>query len=435
MNICMFTNTYLPHVGGVARSVAIFAEDLKEMGHKVLVVAPTYPDSDERPEDNDSEDGGVLRLPAIQKFNGSDFSLRIPIPFYIDEGIDEFQPDIIHSHHPYLLGDSALRAARKRNLPLIFTHHTLYEEYTHYVTPDSVSMKRFASVLSTEYANLCSRVVAPSQSIRNLIRERGVRTPVSVIPTGVDTGFFHSGNGSSFRRRFNIPEQAVVVGHLGRLAPEKNLVFLAEAIVRVVRENRQVIFLVAGEGPSQQEIMEIFRREGLEDRLVMPGKLTGKPLADAYKAMDLFVFSSRSETQGLVLAEAMAAGVPVAALDASGVREVVVDGKNGRLLEEEADEKRFASAVVKSLEDGEEMERWRAGALETGAVFDRRQCAKSLGRLYGATVGEAPAGIKPGPLEPWEAILTAIQTEWSLFAEKARAVAQVVRKDGKGGSS
>ena len=435
MNICMFTNTYLPHVGGVARSVSISAEDLREMGHNVLVVAPTFPDNYESPEDaNDYEEGGVLRMPAIQNFNGSDFSVRIPIPFYINERIDEFQPDIIHSHHPYLLGDSAMRAARKRGLPLIFTHHTLYEEYTHYVTSDSEAMKRFASVLSTEYANLCSRVVAPSGSIRSLIRERGVKTPVSVVPTGVDTAFFQSGDGSSFRRMNGIPEDVPVIGHLGRLAPEKNLSFLAESIVRVVRENRQIRFLVAGEGPSQKEIVHIFRREGVEKSLVMPGKLTGNSLADAYAAMDLFVFSSKSETQGMVLAEAMAAGVPVVALDASGVREVLKDGENGRLLDKDADENMFASETLQILTNKEQMERWRSGAFETGSMFDRKQCAKDLHELYEAIIEEKPAKIKSSNLEPWEAILMAIQTEWDLFTEKAKAFAHVVRKNGKGKS-
>jgi hypothetical protein len=151
--------------------------------------------------------------------------------------------------------------------------------------------------------------------------------------------------------------------------------------------------------------------------------------------MDLFVFSSKSETQGMVLAEAMAAGVPVVALDASGVREVLTDGKNGRLLDEDTDENRFASETLQILSDEEEIERWRTGAFETGALFDRKQCAKSLYDLYEATIEEKPPGIKRSHLEPWEAILEAIQTEWDLFAEKAKAVAHVVRKNGKGKSS
>jgi len=220
MNICMFTNTYLPHVGGVARSVAFFTEDLRKRGHRVLVVSPTFPHDDALTGQEEEED--VLRVPAIQNFNGSDFSVRIPLPFLVDQKIDDFKPDVIHSHHPFLLGDTAVRAAYRRNLPLIFTHHTLYEKYTHYVSLDSEVMKRLAVHLTTEYANLCTRVVAPSRSIADLIAERGVIPPIAVIPTGVDIDYFRSGKGADFRRLHHIPLDAPVIGHLGRLAPEKN---------------------------------------------------------------------------------------------------------------------------------------------------------------------------------------------------------------------
>ncbi|MDT8388873.1 MAG: glycosyltransferase, partial [Thiogranum sp.] len=163
---------------------------MQKTGHRVLIVAPTFPKAGmvDTPHDK------ILRVPAIQNFNGSDFSMRIPVPFYIDEKLDDFRADVIHSHHPYLLGDAAFRAARRRGLPLVFTHHTLYEEYTHYVTGDNENFRRFARNLSTLYANLCDQVVAPSKSIADLIRNRGVTSPVTVIPTGVDTEFFGSGD-------------------------------------------------------------------------------------------------------------------------------------------------------------------------------------------------------------------------------------------------
>lgn len=420
----MFTNTYLPHVGGVARSVSAFAEDLKEAGHRVLIIAPTYPGGDS---DEEDESGGVLRLPAIQHFKGSDFSLRIPLPFYIDVKIDEFQPDIIHSHHPYLLGDSALRAARKRSLPLIFTHHTLYEEYTHYVTVDSVSMKNFAIALSTEYANLCTRVIAPSESIKELIQKRGVKTETNVIPTGVDLPFFEKGNGKSFRRNWGISEDAFLIGHLGRLALEKNLGFLVESIVKVLQEASRAFFLVAGQGPLGQEVVDVFSQKGLQERLVMTGKQTGTDLAEVYNAMDLFVFTSKSETQGMVLAEAMASGVPVIALDASGAREVVIDKKNGRLLDGDASESCFARAVLKVAAGKEPLTTWQKNARETGWAFGRKKSAEKLCRLYESAAEQAPYRIKKSLLDPWEAI----QTEWDLLAEKARAMAGAVTENVK----
>ena len=425
MNICMFTNTYLPHVGGVARSVANFTTDLREMGHQVLVVAPTFPD---RKPGEDSQE--VLRVPAIQNFNGSDFSVRIPLPFIINERIDEFKPDIIHSHHPFLLGDSAMRAAYRRNLPLVFTHHTLYEEYTHYVSSSSTTMRRFASNLSTLYANLCYQVVAPSESIADLIAERGVKRPIEIIPTGIDFNFFRQGNGGRFRQNFRIPEDARVIGHLGRLAPEKNLVYLAEAVAAAMQKDTKVWFLVVGSGPSMTDIEKIFQNAGLVDRLVMAGKQTGENVRDAYHAMDLFAFASKSETQGMVLAEAMAAGLPVVALDAPGAREVVEDEKNGRLLSEATKTGEFADAIISYFSAPEASTHWPEAATAKAKEFSRENSARKMIQLYRRIrekdFDQLPS-LLPEAIIPWDSLQRTIKAEWELLSQKATAFVQTVQ--------
>jgi 1,2-diacylglycerol 3-alpha-glucosyltransferase len=428
MNICMFTNTYLPHVGGVARSVNTFSRDLQKKGHHVLIVAPTFAGDDA----DNRADVSILRVPAIQNFNGSDFSMRIPVPFYIDEKLDAFVPDIIHSHHPYLLGDAAFRAARRRRLPLIFTHHTLYEEYTHYVAGDNDNFKQFARNLSTMYANLCDQVVAPSKSIADLIKKRGVTTPVTQIPTGVDTHFFSSGDGQGFKKTYHIPENAVVIGHVGRLAPEKNLEFLAESVARSMRSLEDTWFCVAGDGPDRQKIHDIFTDCNLARRLVLTGNLTGRALADAYQAMDLFVFSSQSETQGMVLTEAMAAKTPVIALDGPGVREVVENQKNGKLLPGDADQRAFSRAIQDAVSDFEKLRFWQAHASQTALEVSREACINKLLDLYAIAVSPKDDGTENGDkgTEPWESFLVAIQTEWELIAEKAQSLTLLNRDDG-----
>lgn len=428
MNICMFTNAYLPHVGGVARSVAFFTEDLRNRGHRVLVVSPTFPK--DHKEQDDEED--VLRVPAIQNFKGSDFSVIIPMPFIISKKINDFQPDIIHSHHPYLLGDAALRAAYRRNLPLVFTHHTLYEKYTHYVPMDSEAMKRLAVLLSTRYANLCTRVVAPSQSIADLISQRGVKTFIEVIPTGVDVDFFKSGKGKDFRRHHQIPSDALVIGHLGRLAPEKNLEYLSLAIIKALKKIPvEVRFLVVGSGPSEENIREMFRDSGLAERLVMAGKQGGSDLAGAYRAMDLFVFSSKTETQGMVLAEAMAAGVPVIALDASGVREVVRDNQNGRLLPEDADTEMFARAVTDFFKNRENSSSWQKAAQDTAQEFSREASAEKLISMYQYIMHKGTQDGSPhkDELALWDKLLMSLKTEWTLLSERAGVIKGAVQKE------
>lgn len=412
MNIALFTNTFTPHVGGVARSVEAFAAEYRKLGHKVLIVAPEFPDM---PDDETS----VVRITAIQNFNASDFSVALPIHDKLSDILDEFEPDIIHSQHPFLLGMTAMRTARYRQLPLVFTHHTLYEQYTHYVPGDSAIMQRFAVELATRYANLCDQVVAPSQSIEQLLHERGVTAPIKVIPTGVDLGRFANGDGQRVRQQMNIPPQAFVIGHLGRLAPEKNLEFLAHAVVNVISNNPEVHFLVVGAGPSEQAMRNIFVRAGFGDRLHIAGILQQQQLTDALHAMDIFAFASSSETQGMVLTEAMAAGLPVVALDAPGVREVVVDGKNGRLLFETTTAA-FCSALTDLIDlTPTQLSQLKQGALHTAEEFSMPRSAEKALICYRQLKQTMPATHKDE--RDWEDALAWVKAEWEILKSVAVA--------------
>lgn len=422
----MFTNTYLPHVGGVARSVKTFATDLRKKGNRVLIVAPVYPGYES--EDRNQRD--ILRVPAVQEFNGSDFSVRIPVPFFMDESINDFDPQLIHSHHPYLLGDAALRIARRRKLPLLFTHHTLYEAYIHHVNVHSDALQQFAAKLSTQYANLCDRLISPSQSIAELIRSRGVESPVDVIPTGVDIRFFSTGDRGSFRRDHGIDDSDFVIGHLGRLAPEKNLEYLANVVSQTIKKRPEAVFLAAGDGSSKEQIQRTFKQQGLENHLVMPGSVTGPAIADAYHAMDLFVFSSQTETQGMVLTEAMAAGVPVVALDGPGVREVVAHEKNGLLLGKDATVEEFSDVLTGILKEPGMLDSWRSHARKTADKFSRETSADRLEQLY-ASMKDACIGPTDDcrhSLEPWEALLNGLQAEWDLVMQKAKTLVETLQE-------
>lgn len=298
MNIAMVTNSYLPNINGVARSVEAFQRGYRRSGHNVLVVAPAYDRAD--PESN------VIRIPSLQRFNGSDFSVAVPVPSGLFDALEEFEPDIIHSHHPFLLGDTALRAASRLEIGLVFTHHTHYEQYTQYVPGDSPGMKRFIVKLSTGYANLADLVIAPSESTARLLRSRGVERPISVVPTGVESDSLRRGSGGAMRAILGIPGDAFVIGHLGRLSAEKNLDFLSAALVETLRAEPDVHFLLGGAGECRRLFESRFGEAGLADRLHLTGSVQGAFLASAYKAMDVFAFTSQSETQGMVLVEAMA---------------------------------------------------------------------------------------------------------------------------------
>jgi glycosyltransferase involved in cell wall biosynthesis len=224
----------------------------------------------------------------------------------------------------------------------------MFEQYVHDWPVQNEGVKRFMVKLAAGYSNLVDQVIVPSESVQEILLKRGVKTPMEVIPTGVDAERFSKGDGKAFRERNNIPPDAKVVGHAGRLSPEKNLEFLTSCMVELLKKDPMVHALIVGKGPSEKMIKDVFVKAGLENRLHLTGVLQYQHLVDAYFAMDVFAFASLSETQGIVLIEAMAAGVPVIALNAPGAREVVEDYHNGRLLNE-MDRKSFVDALTWAL--------------------------------------------------------------------------------------
>jgi len=425
MKICMMTNTYLPHVGGVARSTSTFAEEYRKLKHKVLVVAPEF---EGKPLSKHAA-AIVERVPAIQKFNGSDFSVRLPLAAGLSDRLDAFNADIIHAHHPFLLGDTALRVGANKNVPVVFTHHTRYEDYTHYVPFDSPTLKEIAINLSTEFANLCDGVIAPSESIAKLIKKRGVKVPVVVVPTGIDVQSFAAGNGARFRRKYQVPASAFVVGHVGRLAPEKNLGYLTQAVALFLKTSPNARFLVIGGGPSEDEMKKICADQGVGEQLILAGKHTGRALHDAYCAMDVFAFASFSETQGMVLAEAMAAGLPAVALDASGVREVVRNGENGFLLPARTPVKVFARHLGRLQAEPALRKKFTRAARSTADEFSREHCAKLALKFYEKVRRATRRRRLLTDINPLGTLLDRVAIEWNLLAQKAQSVISALSTD------
>lgn len=428
MRIAFFTNTYLPHVGGVANSVESFRQAFEERGHDCLVIAPMFKGAEE-------SDERVLRVQAIKEFNGTDFSVRLPNPLRIAERIREFRPDILHSHHPFLLGDSALRSGRLHGLPVVFTHHTMYERYVHYLPFHGEGMERLAAQLATEYANLTDLVIAPSESIAKILRERGVDVPVRAVPTGIDVEAFAAGNGARGREQLGIPGEVPLLGHVGRLAEEKNLGYLLEAVLGYLERESAAHFLLVGNGEMEAALRERAGRSAAGQRIHWAGKLGGRELADAYAAMDVFAFSSTSETQGMVLAEAMAAGTPVVALDAAGAREVVESGRNGVLVAGDSGEEAFGKALAEALSAvrGKDGDAWRSAARKTAEAFSRGRCAEAVLSIYEdvrqqcggrkGNHGEEAGADEDEDRPEWnfEGISRRIELEWDLFGRRLAA--------------
>lgn len=418
VNILMVTNTYLPFIGGVERSVQIFTNEYRRMGHRVVIVAPSF-------ENMPIDEIDVIRVPALQHFNGTDFSVQLPIPGILHNALRDFRPDIVHSHHPFLMGDSALRIAAEYKVPIVYTFHTYYERYTHYVPGDSAALKRFVIALATGYANLCDYVFAPSNSVALELVRRGVCSPMDVVPTGIEVDDFARGDRLAFRNSVGIDSKSFVIGFVSRLAPEKNVEFLGNAVGRYLEKNADACFLVIGKGPSEECIKNIFSKYNLQNKLFHPGALVSQQLIDAYHAMDVFVFASQTETQGLVLTEAMAAGVPVVAVNGPGIGEIVQDFKNGRLLQSESIDE-FCDALywVQNLCMKKKMQLKQAAQFSS-LPFSKDVCAARALNIYMSLLAKSYM-VRDHIDSTWDKTKRLIKTELELLKNMTRATGAAI---------
>ncbi len=412
MNILMVTNTYLPIVGGLELSIQSFTAEYRKRGHRVKIIAPEF--------DNSPQDADVIRVSALKNFNGSKYSIKLPMPVFFVKALGGFKPDIIHTHHPFLLGDTALRLAYAHNVPLVFTHHSLYEENIHWMPGATEALKKFIIALSTGYANFCDTVIAPSESVAEMIKEHGVKTPIEVIPTGLHLNQYR-GTSENFKKEKQIPEKDFVVGYVGRLAEEKNLPFLMRATASFLQKEKKALFLVVGSGPMEEAIATHFKDLNLEKQLRFAGEMKGAKLIEAYQAIDVFAFASQSETQGMVLNEAMAAGTPVVGVDAPGVRDIVIDKVNGRLVSSENEEE-FAQALS-WVYDRSPAQRIKLadGAKETAKKYSVELSASKALKVYESLKTEETARHRKLKKKDLFKFLQHVNAEWDLFSNFAKA--------------
>ena len=359
MRIALFTNNYLPFCGGVTISVETLRRGLQDRGHQVWVMAPRFrgvPDGDP----------GVLRYPSIPATTYPEFPLAIPYAPTMAARVRALDVDVFHAHHPFLLGPAAGRLARRAGRPLVFTYHTRYEKYAHYVPLTRTLVEAAAVRLSTRFAARVDAVIAPSVVVRDELVRRGVRAPVTVIPTGVDLARFRRGDRGAARRALGLPDGDPVLLYVGRLDREKSVDRVLLAFERVASTVRRARLLVVGHGKEAERLRRRAARLAAAGGVQFLGVRAHDTLPTCYQAADLFLFASETETQGLVLAEAAACGLPAVAVNASGCDEVVRDGETGLLTK--SDPTALAEAAIGLLLDGE---RRAAMALRARDVAER----------------------------------------------------------------
>ncbi len=384
----MLSDVYFPRVNGVSSSIRTYARALVAMGHNVTLVAPDYgPDSGQAQHDADFE---VIRLPArVIFFDPED---RLIKPSALREALPRLAArrwDAIHIHTPFRAHKLGVQLARRSGRPTVETYHTYFEEYVaHYLPWLPPSLTRM--VARRVSRKLCAEVdhlIVPSQQMVDVLQRYGVDTPTTVLPTGLALDEFARGDGVRFRADHGIgPAQPTLVT-VSRLALEKNIGFLLQAARKLVVEFPDLLFVVAGEGPDAERLKKLSASLGLQNNVRFFGNLDRRStLLDCYRAGDVFVFASPTETQGLVLIEAMALGVPIVSTAVMGTATVLRDARSAVVSGEDVDE--FAGHVAGLLRDPAR----RAALSAAGPIDAQAWSAEGLMRKAVALYGGLAAG-------------------------------------------
>lgn len=348
MKILFVSDVYFPRINGVSTSIETFRHELRSLGHTVHLIAPDY----FAPSEDESD---ILRVPS--RGLPLDPEDRLMKFGWVMEHLERLRGenyDIIHVQTPFVAHYLGLKLSRLMRIPCVETYHTFFEEYLyHYIPflPRSL-MRMVARRFSRHQGNSLDGMVVPSRPMMEVLRDYGVKTTAEVIPTGLEPESFRLGDGDGFRGRYGIAQDRPVLLFLGRVAHEKNIGFLLQVVNRVRQDIPDVLLLIAGEGPAREGLQRDVSDLALTGNVSFIGYLDRHTeLNDCYHAADIFVFSSRTETQGLVLLEAMAQGVPVVSIAEMGTRDVLREGAGVRIAEEKVED--FSGKVIALLEDAE----------------------------------------------------------------------------------
>ncbi len=392
MKILFISDVYFPRVNGVSTSIETFRHNLRALGHTVHLIAPEYqtPSADET---------DILRVPARSlPFDPEDRLMSYGWVMKRLEQLRAEQYDIIHIQTPFVAHYLGTKLSRLLEIPCIETYHTFFEEYLHHYIP--LVPKKLTSLIAKRFSrhqgNSLHGMVVPSHPMLHILKGYGVTTHAEVIPTGIEPESFVPGDRTAFRQKYGIPQDRPTLLFVGRVAHEKNIGFLLQMLLQARKEIADVLFVIAGEGPARESLQQEVKELGLGDNVMFIGYLDRHTeLNSCYRSADIFIFSSRTETQGLVLLEAMAQGVPVVSTAELGTRDVLRDGLGVWVAKEEVAD--FSGKVVKMLKDADA----RKDLSESGREYAHswsasKQAERMLGFYHSVLV---PAELRELSLE------------------------------------
>jgi glycosyltransferase involved in cell wall biosynthesis len=391
VNILKITDVYFPRINGVSTSIRTFRDEFIKLGHDVTLIAPEYTADDERHDNLHRIPSRALPLDPEDRLFSRRHVRRLT------DQLKECDFDIIHIETPFFAHYEGVRLAEALGLPVIETYHTHFEEYFYHYLPllPKAALKFAARQFNRRQCNSVDAIVVPSQAMMEVLDGYGAHKPRRIIPTGIDDHFFTPGDGRRFRLLNGIPEGRPVLMHVGRAAHEKNIDFLLHMLNLLRKQVPDVLLIIAGEGPALNHLKNLANTLKLDNNIRFVGYLDRKTtLLDCYAAGDVFVFASRTETQGLVLLEAMAQSTPVVSTARLGTVDILSPGKASIIAEEDIED--FSYKIQKLLGDTMLYQELKAQCLPYAHSWSAQEMAERKISYYRETMMHFQGTRRPG---------------------------------------
>ncbi|HCL90812.1 MAG TPA: hypothetical protein DHW70_05795 [Candidatus Atribacteria bacterium] len=378
MKIAFFTNCYKPLVNGVVTSISSLKEAYERKGHEVYIFAP-------RVEDYLDQEKNVFRYRSVNLTSKVKYPLPIPLSFRAKKVITEFNPDIVHFHHPFLLSLPAIMYGRKLGIPKILTIHTQYEQYAYYVSPvpERVTHEAIKMIISNlAYKTDC--ITTPSASMKKIIENYGIKNRIEVVPNAIHLISFKEDDElkrTEIRKKYNLKENDKIILFVGRVASEKSIDKIIKALAIIKKRNiNKVKLLIVGGGKAMDELKQLARTLKVEEDVIFAGTVSYEEIQHYYKMAYVFTIASTTETFGIVTIEALASGVPVVAVKAPGAADILTDAVDGLLVDDNVE--KIANALEKIIKEPELREKLSRGALKTSEKYSINTISEVMLNLY-----------------------------------------------------
>jgi glycosyltransferase involved in cell wall biosynthesis len=386
MKIGIFSECYLPTLNGVVVSIETFRQEMEKRGHEYFIFAPETKDF------VDKDKKHVFRYPSFTWPGQENYPIAFPLlSKKITSKIKDLKLDIIHAQHLFTMGRLGMKVARDLDIPIVYTYHTLIAEYTHYVPIFGGLAKDVIINISKNYCNKCDQIITPSPSMAKILKTYGVKTPIESIPTGIHIEEMKNHFPAKLlRAKWNIPENRKILLYLSRVAKEKNIDFLLKAMKKVLENRREkhgkpdAHLLIVGGGPELNFYKNLVKKMGIENYVTFTDMMQKENANRCFGAADIFVFSSVTETQGIVITEAMAAGVPVVAINKMGPSDLVKNGQDGYLTDLNISD--FADKIEKLLDNDSLRQEMGKNAQKSAQEFSSLACAIKMEKLYNTVI-------------------------------------------------